>query len=315
MPQWAGSCWYFLAYLLKDGDKYIDLDSKEAFEIFKRWMPVDIYIGGQEHAVLHLLYSRFWYKFLYDIKIVPNKEPFHEIINQGMILNNGEKMSKSKGNVVNPSDIVVSHGADALRLYMMFMGPITASLPWEESGIDGMYKWVQRVYRLFESKEIIKDFNNLELEKKYHNFIKKATSFMQVFDFNLVISEMMIFINECYKYDFLNYEYMLGFIIVLSCFAPFISEEINEVFLKNKTSITKNEWPKYDESKIIEDKIKLPIQINGKIREILEIEKGIKEQEIYKLVLDNSKIQKWIENKKIVKYIYVENKILNLILK
>ncbi|MDE6562868.1 MAG: class I tRNA ligase family protein, partial [Malacoplasma sp.] len=216
MPQWAGSCWYYLAYLLKNNDDYIPLNSKQAYKIFERWLPVDVYIGGQEHAVLHLLYSRFWHKFLYDIKIVPTKEPFYEIVNQGMLLYNGEKMSKSKGNVVNPSDVVVSHGADALRLYIMFMGPLTASLPWEDSGIDGIYKWVQRVYRLFETKPIDKDFKNLELEKKYHQFIKKVSEFIEKLDFNLAISEMMIFVNECYKYDKLNYEYMQSFCIVLS---------------------------------------------------------------------------------------------------
>lgn len=315
MPQWAGSCWYYLAYLLKNGDDYIPLNSESAYKIFQRWLPVDIYIGGQEHAVLHLLYSRFWHKFLYDIKIVPTKEPFYKIINQGMLLYNGEKMSKSKGNVVNPSDIVVSHGADVLRLYIMFMGPITASLPWEDSGIDGIYKWVQRVYRLFETKSIDQKFNDLELEKKYHQFIKKVSEFIEKLDFNLAISEMMIFVNECYKYDKLNYNYMLNFCIVLSCFAPFISEEINSEFLKNKNFISQNEWPKYDSSKIIEKFIKLPIQINGKIREVLEINLGLSEKEIFDLAINNPKIKTWITNKEIIKYIYVENKILNLIIK
>ncbi|BAC44178.1 leucine--tRNA ligase [Malacoplasma penetrans] len=315
MPQWAGSCWYYLAYLLKDGDSYLPLDSKQAYEIFKRWLPVDIYIGGQEHAVLHLLYARFWHKFLHQINVVPNKEPFYKIINQGMILVNGEKMSKSKGNVVNPSDFVVSHGADALRLYMMFMGPITASLPWEESGIDGMYKWVQRVYRLFETKQIDKNFNDENLEKKYHQFVKKASEFMENFDFNLVISEMMIFINECYKYEKINYDYMLNFCVILSCFAPFITEEINEVFLKNKKFISDNLWPKYDEKKIVETTIKIPVQINGKIREVLEINLGATQKDVVDLAIKNEKIIKWIENKKIVKEIYIENKILNLIIK
>ncbi|MDE6082805.1 MAG: leucine--tRNA ligase [Malacoplasma sp.] len=315
MPQWAGSCWYYLAYLLKNNDDYIPLNSKQAYKIFERWLPVDVYIGGQEHAVLHLLYSRFWHKFLYDIKIVPTKEPFYEIVNQGMLLYNGEKMSKSKGNVVNPSDVVVSHGADALRLYIMFMGPLTASLPWEDSGIDGIYKWVQRVYRLFETKPIDKDFKNLELEKKYHQFIKKVSEFIEKLDFNLAISEMMIFVNECYKYDKLNYEYMQSFCIVLSCFAPFISEEINAEFLKNKNFISQNEWPKYDHSKIVETLIKLPIQINGKIREVLEINVGLSEKEILNLATNNEKIKTWINNKQIIKHIYVENKILNLIIK
>ena len=315
MPQWAGSCWYYLAYLLKEKDDYMPLNSQQAFSIFKRWMPVDIYIGGQEHAVLHLLYSRFWYKFLYDIKVVANKEPFYEIVNQGMLLYNGEKMSKSKGNVIDPSEVVKNYGADSLRLYIMFMGPITASLPWEDSGILGIYKWVQRVYRLFETKPIDKSFNNPDLEKKYHQFIKKVSAFIEKLDFNLAISEMMIFINECYKYEKLNYQYMLSFCIVLSCFAPFISDEINSEFLKNKNFISENKWPEYDETKIVEQTIKLPIQINGKIREVLEINVGLKEKEILDLAINNPKIRNWIQDKKIIKHIYVENKILNLIIK
>ncbi len=315
MPQWAGSCWYYLGYLLKNNNDYIPLNSEQAYKIFERWLPVDVYIGGQEHAVLHLLYSRFWHKFLYDIKVIPTKEPFYKIVNQGMLLYNGEKMSKSKGNVVNPSDVVVSHGADALRLYIMFMGPLTASLPWEDSGIDGIYKWVQRVYRLFETKQIDKNFNDLELEKKYHQFIKKVSEFIEKLDFNLAISEMMIFINECYKYDKLNYQYMLSFCIVLSCFAPFISEEINAEFLKNKNFISQNKWPEYDPAKIVETLIKLPIQINGKIREVLEISVGLSEKEILELATSNEKIKTWINGKQIVKHIYVENKILNLIIK
>ncbi|MDE7075237.1 MAG: leucine--tRNA ligase, partial [Malacoplasma sp.] len=315
MPQWAGSCWYYLAYLLKNNNDYIPLNSEQAYKIFERWLPVDVYIGGQEHAVLHLLYSRFWHKFLYDIKVVPTKEPFYEIVNQGMLLYNGEKMSKSKGNVVNPSDVVVSHGADALRLYIMFMGPLTASLPWEDSGIDGIYKWMQRVYRLFETKQIDKNFNDSELEKKYHQFIKKVSEFIEKLDFNLAISEMMIFINECYKYDKLNYQYMLSFCIVLSCFAPFISEEINAEFLKNKNFISQNNWPEYDPKKIVETLVKLPVQINGKIREVLEISVGLSEKEILELATSNAKIKTWIDGKQIIKHIYVENKILNLIIK
>lgn len=316
MPQWAGSSWYYLAYILKENDDYIALDSSKAYELFKRWLPVDIYIGGQEHAVLHLLYSRFWHKFLYDINIVPTKEPFMKIINQGMILgSDGEKMSKSRGNVINPSDIIESHGADALRLYMMFMGPISASLPWDENGIDGMYKWIHRVYRLFETKPIDNDKPNSEFEKKYHLFISKASKFMESFDLNLVISEMMIFINECYKQNSINKTYMESFLIILSCFAPFIAEEINEVFLKDTQSIFKKQWPKYDESKLIESTINIPVQINGKTREIIQINVDENQEEIVEKVLNNTKIKKWLEDKTILKKIYVKNKILNFIIK
>ena len=172
-------------------------------KIFKNWLPVDLYIGGQEHAVLHLLYARFWHRFLYDIGVVPTKEPFQKIINQGMILGeNGEKMSKSRGNVINPDDIVRTHGADSLRMYEMFMGPLTASLPWTDNGLNGIRKWLDRVYRLFDEEKInnvaIKDASK-DLVFAYNNFIKKVTACIEKQNFNVGISEMMIFINECYK--------------------------------------------------------------------------------------------------------------------
>lgn len=315
MPQWAGSSWYYLAYILKNDEGYVDLNSNEAYKLFERWLPVDLYIGGQEHAVLHLLYARFWHKFLYDIKIVPTKEPFNRIINQGMILgSDGEKMSKSKGNVINPSDIVESHGADSLRLYMMFMGPITASLPWDDNGIDGMNKWVNRVYRLFSTKKITNNIDK-KLEKTYNKFILKATNMMENFEFNMVISEMMIFINECYKSEELYIEFMKGFLVVFSCFAPFVSEEINEQFLKNNYSIFNSTWPKYDIEKTKEDKIKIPIQISGKTRDVIEVDLDLEESKIMKIVLSLESIKKWILDKNIVKTIYVKNKILNLIIK
>ncbi|WP_412031991.1 leucine--tRNA ligase [Malacoplasma muris] len=316
MPQWAGSCWYFLGYILKKDDgTYIPLNSSEAFELFKKWMPVDLYVGGQEHAVLHLLYSRFWYKFLYDIEIVPNKEPFQKIINQGMILRNGEKMSKSKGNVVNPDDIVKDYGADTLRLYELFMGPISASLEWMDDGVFGIYKWVQRVYRLFETKEIIENVNNVELTSKYNEFLKNVTQKIEDYDLNLAISEMMIFINECYKADKLDINQMHNFIKVLSCFAPFVAEEINFSFLKNKESLFFSSWPKYDETKIIKKDLNIPIQINGKIRDILISPNNITEDQVYQLAVKLPKIAQHLEGKTIVKKIYVKDKILNLIVK
>ncbi|MCF0217956.1 MAG: leucine--tRNA ligase [Malacoplasma sp.] len=315
MPQWAGSCWYYLAYLLKQDDgSYLPLNSQQAYEIFKRWLPVDIYIGGQEHAVLHLLYARFWHKFLYDIKIVPTKEPFMRLINQGMILKDNEKMSKSKGNVVNPSDIVISHGADALRLYISFLGPLTASVSWNDAGIDGMKKWVLRVYRLFETKPLT-DFVNPEMEKQYHLFVKEVTDCIENFEFNNAISKMMVFINECYQYEKLNYTFMHSFCIILSCFAPFISEEINQVFLKQNKLISQNVWPQYDTSKIKTTKINLPVQINGKTRTVIEIEIDCSESNAIAIALKDAKVQNWIASKTIVKKIYVKNKILNLIVK
>ncbi|WPL39968.1 leucine--tRNA ligase [Malacoplasma iowae] len=316
MPQWAGSCWYFLGYLLKqDNGEYIPLNSKEAFDIFNRWMPVDLYVGGQEHAVLHLLYARFWYKFLYDIKVVPNKEPFFKLVNQGMILgSDGEKMSKSKGNVVNPIDVIKLYGADSLRLYELFMGPITASLEWNDNGLAGMNKWINRVYRMFDTKKI-DDKENKELELAYIKFVSKITKQIENYETNLAISEMMIFVNECYKYETLNAKIMEGFVTILSCFTPFICEEINEVFLKNKNSITKNKWPIVDESKIVVSEINIPVQINGKVRDVINIKIDQEEKEILNQALNTTKIKQLIKNKEIVKTIYVKNKIVNLIIK
>lgn len=316
MPQWAGSCWYFLAYILKQDDgEYLPLNSQAAYELFKKWMPVDLYVGGQEHAVLHLLYSRFWYKFLYDIKIVPNKEPFFKIINQGMILKNGEKMSKSKGNVVNPDDIVKDFGADTLRMYELFMGPITASLEWKDDGVMGIYKWIQRVYRLFENKPLNNETVSKEFENIYHSFVKNVTNKIENFELNLAISEMMIFINECYKLDSLNKDIMFSFIKILSCFAPFVSEEINNVFLQNTQSLFFESWPKYDESKILLTTINIPVQVNGKNKTILNVKLDIDEPEIIELALNDVKVKSAIENKHIIKKIYVKNKILNILVK
>lgn len=318
MPQWAGSSWYYLAYILKNEDgTYLPLNSKKAYEKLKHWLPVDVYIGGQEHAVLHLLYSRFWHRFLYDIKVVPTKEPYQNIINQGMILGpDGEKMSKSRGNVINPNEVVDSYGADSLRLYIVFMGPITASLGWDENGIEAMYKWINRVWRLFETKEIKTSKQNLvNHEKNYHQFIFKVTESIEKYEFNMAVSEMMIFINDCYKQEFLVKEFMENFLVVLNCFAPFISEEINEVYLKNNQSITLKSWPKFDKEKLSSNEINIPIQVNGKNRDVLKVKKDISESQIMELVLNSEKIKPHLENKTIVKKIYVINRILNIIVK
>lgn len=315
MPQWAGSCWYFLAYILKQKDgTYIPLNSPQAQVLFQKWMPVDLYVGGQEHAVLHLLYARFWYKFLYDLKIVPNKEPFFKIINQGMILKNGEKMSKSKGNIVNPDEIINDYGADTLRLYELFMGPITASLEWKDEGVFGIFKWVHRVYRLFEVKPLTDEINQ-EFESVYNVFVKNITNKIELFEMNLAISEMMVFVNECYKQNTLNKEIMFNFITILSCFAPFVSEEINEEFFKNKKSLFLGKWPIYQEIKILSSAVNIPIQVNGKNRAVLTFLKDASEEEVFKTAINDVKIKKYIDKKAIMKKIYVKNKILNLIVK
>lgn len=223
MPQWAGSCWYYMRYLDPHNDECL-ADP----EILEHWLPVDLYIGGAEHAVLHLLYARFWHKFLYDLGLVKTKEPFVRLFHQGMILGeNNEKMSKSKGNVINPDDLVASHGADALRVYEMFMGPLEASLPWTDSGIDGTKKWLDRVWRLYEQKPLTKT-NNKELDYVYHYTVQKVTHDIDSLDLNTAISQMMIFVNEAYKQEELFEDYALGFIKMFSVFAPHMGEELWE---------------------------------------------------------------------------------------
>lgn len=242
MPQWAGSSWYFL--------RYVDPKNENAladFEKLKKWLPVDIYIGGQEHAVLHLLYARFWHKFLYDIGVVPTKEPFQKLFNQGMILGeNNEKMSKSKGNVVNPDHIIDSHGADTLRLYEMFMGPLDASIAWSTNGLDGARRFLDRVWRLLvdETGEItskVQQGHSDVLEKVYHQTVKKVTEDFNQLGFNTAISQMMVFINEAYKSDVLPKEYIEGFVKLLSPICPHIAEELWSK-LGHEGTITYEAW-------------------------------------------------------------------------
>ncbi len=319
MPQWAGSCWYYLAYILKNDDEtYLPLDSKEAKKRFKRWLPVDVYIGGQEHAVLHLLYARFWHRFLYDIGIVTTKEPFKLVINQGMILdNNNQKMSKSKGNVISVDEIIKNFGADTLRVYEMFMGPINSSLAWNNDALKGSRKWLEKVYLLFETKfDLIKDkVENDDLLIDYNKFIYSVTNNIEKMQFNIGVSDMMIFINSCYKVKEIKKEYIKNFIIVLSCYAPFIAEEINEKFFNNEESIYFEKWPKINNKKNELEFIKIPIQINGKVKEIIEVKNNISEQELFNLIQNNEKIKTLIKDKEITKKIFVKNKIFNLIIK
>lgn len=318
MPQWAGSCWYYIAYILKNDDgTYLELDSKEAAERLKYWLPVDLYIGGQEHAVLHLLYARFWHQVLYDLKIVHTPEPFIRLFNQGMILGeNGNKMSKSKGNVINPDDIVESHGADALRLYEMFMGPLDASLPWSNQGLDGMRKWLARVYRLIiEHRDWIIETNDNKLDYEYHQMVKRCQELIENLNFNNAISQMMIFINECYKTKTLYFEYALGFLIILSCFAPHLSEELYSKLKPNKIniSIINQKFPQYDKKYLIKKAIIVAVQINGKLRAKLDVIPGTSSEELSKLA--KLEVKNFIFNKKIIKEIIVIDKIVNLVIK
>ena len=322
MPGSAGSSWYFLRYIDPHNENEI-ADPK----LLKHWMPVDLYVGGPEHAVGHLLYSRFWNNYLYNKGIAPTKEPFAKLRHQGMILgSNGEKMSKSKGNVINPDDMVKEYGADALRVYEMFMGPIDSAKPWDPNGIDGSKKFLDRVWRLFVESGKVQDVNaNVSasssasnayknLEKVYNYTVKKVTNDYENMYYNTAISQMMIFINSASKEDVIPKEYAEGFIKLLNPVAPHITEEIWNRFGHDNT-ITYEAWPTYDETKLVEDTVEIPVQINGKVRATVSISIDASEDEVKNIVHQNSNIQAQIEGKTVVKEIYVKNKIYNIVVK
>ncbi|WP_407271947.1 leucine--tRNA ligase [Radiobacillus sp. PE A8.2] len=314
MPQWAGSCWYFL--------RFIDPDNEEQLantDHLNKWLPVDTYIGGAEHAVLHLLYARFWHKFLYDIGVVPTKEPFQKLYNQGMILGeNNEKMSKSKGNVVNPDEIVESHGADTLRLYEMFMGPLDASIAWSTNGLDGARRFLDRVWRLFiddQGKLVNKVVDSVQedsLEKVYHETVKKVTENFEDLRFNTGISQMMVFINEAYKADHIAKDYTEGFIKILSPVAPHLAEELWEK-LGFDESISYEAWPAYDEAKLVEDEVEVVIQVMGKVRAKIMVPKDATKEELEQHALDNADIKERLEGKTVRKVIAVPGKLVNIV--
>ena len=308
MPGSAGSSWYFL--------RYIDPHNNETFanqELLKHWMPVDLYVGGPEHAVGHLLYSRFWNNYLYNKGLVPVKEPFAKLRHQGMILGpNGEKMSKSKGNVINPDDMVKEYGADSLRLYEMFMGPIDSAKPWDPNGIDGSKKFLDRVWRLFVESNKIKDEENKNLEKVYNFTIKKVTNDYETMNFNTAISQMMIFVNTVSKEDVLPRKYAEDFLKLLNPIAPHITEELWNI-LGHNDSIAYEPWPKYDESKIIDEEKELPVQINGKLKTTVMIALNEDESSIKAKV--HEAISDKLDGKSIIKEIYVKNKIYNVVVK
>lgn len=309
MPQWAGSSWYFLRYMDPHNDK--EFASKEALDY---WGPVDWYNGGMEHTTLHLLYSRFWHKFLYDIGVVPSKEPYSKRTSHGMILgSNGEKMSKSKGNVVNPDDIVKEFGADTLRLYEMFMGPFDQTAPWSMESIRGCNKFLDRIWRLYTESGKIQDKENKKLEKLYHYTVKKVSYDYDTMNFNTAISQLMIFINSVTKEDIFPTEYAEGFIKLLSPVAPHISEELWNTVLNHNCTIAYETWPTYDENKTIDDVIEIPIQINGKLKATINITLD-EDESVVKEKVHNA-ISNLLDGKSIVKEIYVKNKIYNIVIK
>ncbi|WP_338955229.1 leucine--tRNA ligase [Spiroplasma endosymbiont of Polydrusus cervinus] len=315
MPQWAGSCWYYLGYVLMENKEMLDLRSAKGQALLKKWLPVDLYVGGQEHAVLHLLYSRFWHKFLYDQKLVPTSEPFYKLVNQGMIFGaDGSKMSKSKGNVVNPDDIVKSHGADTLRVYEMFMGPIDASLPWNPNGLDSARKWLDRIYRLVKNNNF-SQVDDHQLDFFYHNMVKKGTEMLEKLSFNTAISQLMVFINACYKTTGPIYQpYFEGFTKMLSLFAPHLAEEI-WVNLQQPSSVALATWPIYDEKYLKKDEVTIAVQINGKLRAKLEVLVDTPEDELLALAKTNQNVQAFLASHEILKEVIIKNKIVNFVVK
>ena len=312
MPGSAGSSWYFLRYIDPHNDKCF-ADKK----LLDHWMPVDLYVGGPEHAVGHLLYSRMWNQYLYDKGLVPTKEPFQKLVHQGMILgSNGIKMGKRFPEfVVNPSDIVNDYGADTLRLYEMFMGPLGADKPWSNEGVIGSKKFLDRVYRLFMEEDKIKDVENKNLEKVYHPTVKKVTNDYESLNINTAISQMMIFVNAVNKEEVFPREYAEGFIKLLNPLCPHITEEIWKEKLGHNETITYEKWPKYDEEKMNESDVTIAVQVNGKVRGTINISKDLSNDEIEKKALENENVKKFIEGKEIVKVIVIQGRIVNIVIK
>ncbi|WP_148484846.1 leucine--tRNA ligase [Latilactobacillus curvatus] len=317
MPQWAGSSWYYLRYIdPKNPDKLADFDK------LKDWLPVDMYIGGAEHAVLHLLYVRFWHKFLYDIGVVPTKEPFQHLYNQGMILgDNHEKMSKSKGNVVNPDDVVDRFGADTLRLYEMFMGPLDASISWSEKGLAGARKFLDRVWRLYTeedtdendqlSSKIVAE-NDEQLKKSYNETVKKVTEDFESMHFNVAISQLMVFINDAYKVDTLPREYAEGFVKLLAPIAPHMMEEL-WAMLGHDDSISYVDWPIFDPAALVANEVEVIFQVNGKLKAKVTAAKDTPKEELEAMAKANEKVAEFIADKTVRKVIAIPNKLVNIV--
>ncbi|AJC50107.1 leucine--tRNA ligase [Mesomycoplasma flocculare] len=317
MPQWAGSSWYYLAFILKEKDKYLKLNTKPAFEKFQKWLPVDLYIGGQEHAVGHLIYSRFWHKVLFEAGVVPNSEPFKKIIHQGMLLGpDGQKMSKSKGNVINPSQVIEEYGADSVRLFLMFMGPISENRIWDENGLKSIYNWIQRVIRTILTDYEIEESLEKDHEFTYffNNFVFEITALIESFKFNVAISKLMAYINFLNKKQKIpSKKYLTDFLIIFSVFAPHIAEELLEKLGEKPLNL--QSWPQFDKSKIVKYTYNLPVSVNGKNRAILELNEAKSKDEIIEIAKKDCKIRKYLNGMQISKVIFIPKKILNFIVK
>ena len=311
MPGSAGSSWYFLRYIdPKNNDTFADK------KLVDHWMPVDLYVGGPEHAVGHLLYSRMWNNYLFDKGYISHKEPFKKLVHQGMILGaNGIKMGKRYPEFsINPNDIVDKYGADTLRFYEMFMGPLEADKPWNNQGVEGSKKFLDRVWRLYTEENKIKEEENKNLEKIYNQTVKKETEDNEKLSFNTAISQLMIFINAVYKEEVYPKVYAEGFIKLLNPIAPFITEEIWEMLGHNNT-ISYEKWPTFDETKIEEDEIEIGVQVNGKLRGSIKVSDNTTEDDMIKLSLDLENVKKFTEGKEIVKTIVIKKRIVNIVVK
>lgn len=307
MPQWAGSCWYYLRYIdPKNTDKPWDEDLE------KYWMPVDLYVGGMEHAVMHLLYARFWHKVLFDLGLVSTKEPFKKLVNQGMILGtDGEKMSKSRGNVINPDSIVEEYGADTLRVYEMFMGPLEKQKPWSMNGVKGVYNFLSKAFKTFAFEDNFTDDDD-ETLKQLHKTIKKVTSDIEDMKFNTAVSQLMIFTNHCSKSKKFSKNTASIFALLLSPLAPHMAEELWKITGHIET-LTYQNWPDYDESLAKDDLITMAIQVMGKTRGTIDVPADISKEDF--LAQAKTKVSKYLEGKQIVKEIYVPGKICNFVAK
>ena len=310
MPGSAGSSWYYLRYIDPDNDNFF-----ANYELLKHWMPVDLYIGGPEHAVGHLLYSRIWNSYLYDKGLSPVKEPFKKLVHQGMILgSNGIKMGKRYPEyAIDPMDIVNEYGADTLRIYEMFMGPLEASKPWSKQGVEGAQKFLDRIYRLYESGKV-QDKENKNLEKIYHQTVKKVTDDFETLNFNTAISQMMIFINAVYKEDIFPLEYALGFVKLINPVVPHLAEELWEM-LGNTETIAYSEWPTYDIEKTAEDEVEIAVQVNGKVRATIKINTSDDEDVIKEKALKEDNVIRHTEGMEIVRVIVIKGKIVNIVVK
>ena len=314
MPQWAGSCWYYLRFIDPKNSTQLVEPAKERY-----WMPVDLYIGGSEHAVLHLLYARFWHKVLYDIGVVSTPEPFTKLVHQGIVLGeDNQKMSKSRGNVVNPDEMIERFGADAVWLYEMFMGPLQAMKPWSTRGVEGVTGFLDRAWRLIVasdgsvSRTVVDADPSADQRRLLHQTIKKVTEDIEKLRFNTAISQMMVFTNELTKLDRRPRSLLEPFVLLLAPFAPHLCEDLWER-LGHAPSVSRQPWPSFDPALVVSDRLEIPIQVNGKLRSKIEVPADWTEEQVVALARQDAKLAEWLQGKPPRKVIYVPKKLVNFV--